>query len=82
MVNIAGIKCLLVWDFNLKATRREKTQRMKLNCSRVFVRYIQLFRERLFAKHVHVTIPKGNMGYDQYSVPDTVAVEPTFVAFL
>ena len=30
---------------------------------------------------MHVTIPKGNMGYDQYSVPDTVAVEPTFVAF-
>ena len=22
------------------------------------------------------------MGYDQYTVPDTVAVEPTFVAFL
>ena len=82
MVNIAGIKCLLVWDFNLKTTRREKTQRMKLNCSRVFVQYIQLFRERLFAKHVHGTIPKGNMRYDQYSVPDTVAVEPTFVAFL
>ena len=43
---------------------------------------IQLFREMLFAKHVHATVPKGNMGYDQYSVPDTVAVEPTFVAFL
>ena len=22
------------------------------------------------------TIPKGDMGYDQYPVPDTVAVEP------
>ena len=33
-------------------------------------------------KNVHATIPKGNMGYDQYTVPDTVAVEPTFVAFL
>ena len=45
---------------------------------------IQLFRERLSEKlsHVHATIPKGNMGYDQYTVPDTVAVEPTFVAFL
>ena len=30
---------------------------------------------------MHETIPKGNMGYDQYTVPDTVAVEPTFVAF-
>ena len=31
-------------------------------------------------KNVHVTIPKCNMGYDQYTVPDTLAVEPTFVA--
>ena len=45
-------------------------------------RYIQLFRERLSEKNVHATIPKGNMGYVQYNVPDTVAVEPTFVAFL
>ena len=28
------------------------------------------------------TIPNGNMEYDQYTVPDPVAVEPTFVAFL
>ena len=33
-------------------------------------------------KVVHLIIPKDNMGYDQYTVPDTVAVEPTFVAFL
>ena len=26
--------------------------------------------------------PEGNMGYDQYKVPDTVAVEHTFVDFL
>ena len=43
--------------------------------------HIQLFRERLSEK-VLATIPKGDMGYDQYTVPDTVAVEPTFVAFL
>ena len=29
---------------------------------------------------MHATIPKGNMGYAQYTVPDTVAVEPTCVA--
>ena len=28
------------------------------------------------------TIPKGIVGYDQYTVPDTVAVELTFAAFL
>ena len=37
---------------------------------------------RVVEKTVHATIPKGNMGYDQYTVSDTVAVEPTFVAFL
>ena len=42
---------------------------------------IQLFRERLSEKNVRATIPKGNMGYDQYTVPDTVVVEP-IVAFL
>ena len=37
---------------------------------------------RVVGKNVHATIPKGNMGYDQYTVPDTVAVELSFVAFL
>ena len=37
---------------------------------------------KVVGKNVHVTIPKGNMGYEQYTVPDTVAVEPTFVDFL
>ena len=37
---------------------------------------------KVVGKNVHATTPKGNMGYDQYTVPDTVAVEPTFVAFL
>ena len=44
---------------------------------------IQLFRGRLSQKkNVHATIPKDNMGYDQFTVPDTAAFEPTFVAFL
>ena len=33
-------------------------------------------------KNVHVTTPKDNMGYDQYTVSDTEAVEATFVACL
>ena len=33
-------------------------------------------------KNLHATIPNVNMDYDQYTVPDTEAVEPTFVAFL
>ena len=33
-------------------------------------------------KNVHATIPKGNMRYDQYTVPGTVTVKNSFVAFL
>ena len=36
---------------------------------------------KVVGENVHAIIPKGDMGYDQYSVPDTIAVEPTFVAF-
>ena len=35
---------------------------------------------KVVGEGVHATTPKGNMGYDQYTVPDTVAVESTFVA--
>ena len=41
-----------------------------------------IFVYSYFKKGVQSTIPKGNMGYDQYTVPDTVAVERTSVAFL
>ena len=37
---------------------------------------------KVVVKNVHATIAKGSMGYDQFTVPDTVAVEPTFVTFL
>ena len=37
---------------------------------------------KVVGKSVHATIPKGNMGYDQFTVADTVALEPTFVTFL
>ena len=33
-------------------------------------------------KNMQATILKGNMGYDQYAVPDTVPVESSIVAFL
>ena len=37
---------------------------------------------KVVGRNVHVTILKGNMGYDQYTIPDFVAVKPTFVVFL
>ena len=45
------------------------------------IKYTAISRQ-VVRKNVHGTIPKGNMGYDKITVPDTVAVEPTFVAFL
>ena len=42
--------------------------------------HIQLFRERLSEK-VHATIPKGNMGYDQYTVPDDCSCRTYFCRF-
>ena len=46
---------------------------------------IQLYTaisRKVVGKNVHVTIVKGNMGYDQYAVPDNVAIKHTFLAFL
>ena len=43
--------------------------------------YTAIWR-KIVGENVHATIPKGNMGCDQYTLPDTVAVEPTFAAFL
>ena len=40
------------------------------------------FPRKVVRKNVHATILKGNMGYDQHSVPDTVAVEFSIVAFV
>ena len=43
---------------------------------------VKAFSRKVVGENVHAIIPKGNMGYVQYTVPDTVAVESTFVAFL
>ena len=46
------------------------------------VQYDTAISRKVVGKNVHATIPKGNMGYDQYTVPDTVAVKTSFVVFL
>ena len=46
-----------------------------MRCSR------KLFRERLSEKNAHPTIPKGNMGYDQYTVPDDCSCRTYFCYF-
>ena len=47
----------------------------------ILLQYTAISR-KVVVKNVHATIPKGNMGYDQFTAPETVAVEPTFVTFL
>ena len=42
---------------------------------------LKAISREVVGKNVHETILKG-IGYYQYTDPDTVAVEPTFVAFL
>ena len=40
---------------------------------------ITAISRKVVGKNVRATIPKGNMGYAQYTVPDTSAVVPTFL---
>ena len=49
------------------------------NC--VICASVTAIARKVVRKNVHGTIPKGVMGYAQYTVPDTKAVEPIFVAF-
>ena len=54
--------------------------------NRCWILFLAIFHtaisRKVVGKTVQATIPIGNMGYDQYTVPDNVAVEPTFAAFL
>ena len=45
-------------------------------------RYTAISRKVVRKKMCTAGIPKGIIGYDQYTFPDTVDVEPTFLAFL
>ena len=54
----------------------------ELDSKQVCYSFVTAISRKVVGKNVHTTIPKGYMGYDQFTVPDTVAVEPTFVAFL
>ena len=55
-----GNRCDARWSSHFSGTiKRQQSTR------------IQLFRERLSEKNVHATIPKGDMGYNQYTVPGT-----------
>ena len=55
---------------------------VEINCKFSLLQYLYSYFEKGCRKYVHATIPKGNMGYDQYTVPDIVAVEPSIVVFV
>ena len=38
-------------------------------------------KHKVVEKNVHVTIPKGNVGYDQYTVPDDCSCRTYFCCF-
>ena len=46
-----------------------------------FVYYTAISRKAV-GKNVHTTIPKGNVGYDQYTVPDECSCRTYFCCFL
>ena len=72
--------CLDLREYKLEITKRN--QGMTVSRGMKTAAAIYSYFEKGCRKKVHTTNPKGNMGYDQYTVPDTVSVEPAFVAFL
>ena len=62
----------VMWIAKLKRSMRTQS---------VVLIYTAISR-KVVGKNVHATIPKGDMGYNQNTVPDIVAVEPSFVVFL
>ena len=47
----------------------------------IYTPYTAISR-KFVGKHVHATAPKGNMGYDQYTVPDDCSCRTYFCCFL
>ena len=77
------IKTMFVESF--QGSRKQfQSKRLVMLRTDVYARadlYTDISR-KVVGKNVHATTPKGNMGYDQYAVSDTVAVECSILAFL
>ena len=65
--------------FSVEINFKELYRKTKRSSKKLY-KYTAISR-KVVRRNVHATIPKGNMGSDQYTVPDTVAVETAFVAF-
>ena len=60
---------------------RRKLILSTIGTSRVIFDTYTAISRKVVGKNVQATIPKGNIGYDRCTLPDTIAVEPTFGAF-
>ena len=52
------------------------------HCKHNLIHSYTAISRKVVDKNVHATIPQGNLGYDQYTVLDTVSVKTSFVASL
>ena len=50
-------------------------------CGRKLCTGYTAISRKVVGKNVHATTQKGSMGYDQYTVPHSVAIEPTVCFF-
>ena len=61
-------------------SRKDKTTLRSYTKTFFFVGYTAISR-KVVGKNVHATIPKGNMGYDRYTVPDDCSCRTYFCCF-
>ena len=77
-----GLRGCVTWQgimvFDLSALKRVYDSEVDLY---IAVTLYTAISRKVVGKNVHATIPKGNMGNNQYTVPDTVAVKTSFVDF-
>ena len=70
------------------ASSRENQQNQNDSKYRCILKWLEVSRSaytaisrKVVGKKVHATIPKGNMGYDQYTVPDDCSCRTYFCCF-
>ena len=66
--------------FGRKTERNETFLHLLFYNLTIVVTYTAISR-KVVGKNVHATIPKGNMGYDQYTVPDDCSCRSYFCCF-
>ena len=68
------------WVFVRNCVLRYINENAKRSAKSILKLYTAISR-KVVGKNVHATIPKGNMGYDQYTVPDDCSCRTYFCCF-